>query len=52
MAHAKESAEFYWTEMHRKLDTMFGADPDLVRLLLQLSPKELPADNECFGPDD
>lgn len=51
VARAKESAEFYWTEMHRKLDAMFGADPELVRLLLQL-PTQEPSDDEGFGPDD
>ena len=52
MARAKESAEFYWAEMHRKLDAMFGADPELVRLLLQLPTKEPETDEEGFGPDD
>ena len=51
VARAQESAQFYWTEMHRKLDEMFGADPDLVRLLRQLPTGETTAD-DGFGPDD
>ena len=51
-ARAKESADFYWAEMHKKLDQLFGADPTLVRLLLQLGKKEDAVDDECFGPDD
>jgi len=51
MSRAQESARFYWTEMHRKLDEMFGADPDLVRLLRQLPTGETTAD-DGFGPDD
>ena len=50
MERAQQSADFYWAEMHRKLDEMFGADPDLVRLLCQLPGKA--CEDEGFGPDD
>jgi len=51
VSRAKESADFYWAEMHRRLDQLFGADPDLVRLLCQL-PNAAPSPEDGFGPDD
>ena len=51
MEQARQSADFYWAEMHRKLDEMFGADPDLVQLLRQLPGGE-PTEDDGFGPDD
>ena len=52
VARAKESAAFYWAEMHRRLDALFAGNPELVQQLLQL-PSQVPSvEDEGFGPDD